>query len=67
MSGEDRHGERIAILETKVASQGNDIHELQTDVSGLKRFQAWVFGVGSGVGAIGAFLAQGIKDRLGIG
>lgn len=64
--GGERHGERLAVLETKVANAEADVLTLQADVSGLKRFQAWLFGIGSGVGAVAAFMAQGLKDRLGL-
>lgn len=65
--GGETLGEKIAVLRTEMTEARKDISELQTDVSGLKRFQAWVFGVGSGVGAIAAFMAQSLKDRLGLG
>lgn len=63
----DRHGERLAVLETKMAGVEADVSTLQSDVSGLKRFQAWLLGIGSAIGAIAAFMAQAIKDRLGLG
>lgn len=60
------HGERLARLETDLGNVKNDVQALQTDVSGLKRFQAWIFGLGTGVGTIAGFMAQGIKDRFGL-
>ncbi len=65
--GQDRHGERLAVLETKMSGVEADVATLQGDVSGLKRFQAWMLGVGSAFGAIATLLAQSIKGRLGLG
>lgn len=66
--GEERSlGERVAILETRADDQKSDIVELRTDVAALKRFQAWMVGIGTGVGAMAGLLAQTVKDRLGIG
>jgi len=63
----DHHGERLAVLETKMAGVEADVSTLQSDVSGLKRFQAWMLGVGSAFGAIATLLARSIKDKLGLG
>lgn len=59
-----RIGERLAILEEKADRNEEDLRALRTDVDGLKRFQAWVFGIGTGLGAVAALLANGIKDWI---
>lgn len=57
-------GERIAKLEGQVERVETDVSKLQTDVDGLKRFQAWLFGIGSAMGALGVLVANGVKDWL---
>lgn len=59
-----RIGERLAVLETEMKDVKADAAALRTDVDALKRFQAWVFGIGTGLGAVMAFLANGVKDWL---
>lgn len=59
-----RIGEDIATLKADVSRAKDDIHDLRTDVDGLKRFQAWLFGLGAGLGATAAILANGVKHWL---
>jgi len=49
---------------TQLADLKDTVAVLRTDVDGLKRFQAWVFGIGTGVGALAAILGKGIKAWL---
>lgn len=57
-------GERIAILEDRMVRVLGDVSKLQNDVDGLKRFQAWLFGIAAATGAMGVLIANGIKDWL---
>jgi hypothetical protein len=59
-----RIGEHIATLMADVGRAKEDIRGLRTDVDGLKRFVAWVFGIGTGLGAVAALLANGLKEWL---
>lgn len=42
------------------------MERLETKVDDVRLFQRWLLGVAGGAGAIIAFLAQGIKTKLGI-
>lgn len=50
----------LAALRAEVAS-------LRTEVNDLRRFQSWVIGAVSGFGVLMAFLADGLKKKLGYG
>lgn len=39
-----------------------DVSGVRKDVDGLKRFQAWMFGLGAGLGATATLLLNGVKD-----
>ncbi len=39
---------------------------LRTEVQDLRRFQSWIMGVAAGLGAIFAFMADGIRRKLGL-
>lgn len=43
------------------------IKALETKVSNLERFRAWLTGIAAGIGAILAFFAEGIRKKLGWG
>lgn len=43
------------------------IEKLETKVSDLERFRAWLTGIAAGVGAILAFFAEGIRKKFGWG
>lgn len=57
-------GERIARLETEAREFRADIAELRTDVGGLKRFQAWLLGLGAGFGTLATLFAQSLRDFI---
>ena len=66
-----RIGERIERLSVNAEHEKEDIRDmrediraLRADVDALKRFQAWIFGIGTGLGATAALLANGLKDWL---
>lgn len=52
--------DELAALRAEVAS-------LRTEVNDLRRFQSWVIGAVSGFGVLMAFLADGLKKKLGWG
>lgn len=74
MSGEEAHGAEIAVLKRRADDADRRFDRLdqtlgdhRKEIDALKRFQSWVFGVGSGVGALVGFAVQGIRDRIGLG
>ena len=52
--------EEVAALRTEVAA-------LRTEVADLRRFQSWVIGAVTGFGILLAFIADGIRKKLGFG
>ena len=59
-----RIGERLAFIEADMARCKADVDDLRKDVDALKRFQAWLFGIGTAVGVLAALLANGLKAWL---
>lgn len=44
----------------------DEVKELRKQMVEVRLFQRWLMGVAAGIGALVAFLAQGIKNKLGL-
>ena len=51
----------------ELAALRADVATLRTEVADLRRFQSWVIGAVTGFGVLMAFLADGLKKKLGFG
>lgn len=54
-------------LKEEVAALRAEVANLRTEVSDLRRFQSWIMGAVTGFGILIAFLADGLKKKLGFG
>ena len=54
-------------MKDEVAALKAEVMTLRTEVADLRRFQSWVVGAVTGFGVLMAFLADGLKKKLGFG
>lgn len=52
-------------MKDEIAALRAEVATLRTEVSDLRRFQSWVMGAVTGFGILMAFLADGLKKKLG--
>lgn len=53
-------------MKDELAALRAEVAALRTEVNDLRRFQSWVMGAVAGFGVLLAFLADGLRKKLGL-